>query len=109
MGYNPRSGEPFSEVADTAVDANAASTTTVLHIEDNNKIAYHVVAASGTHATHVITLQCSLDNSNWFDSASTITGLGVVNNVDITSHYVRLKVTTLEGGVSTVNTIVQAK
>lgn len=109
MAYTPTSGEHFSELKETGVDANATSTTASLHVEDNKKVAFHVVAATGTHATHIITLQCSLDNSNWFDTASTITGLGVVNNVDIITHFVRLKVTTNEGGASTVDIIIQGK
>jgi len=109
MGYSPTSGEHFAEQKDTGVDANATTTTTVLHVEDNTKIAFHVVAASGAHTTHVITLQCSLDNSNWFDTSSTITGVGLLENIDTTCHFARLKVTTNEGGASTVDTIIQAK
>ena len=109
MSYSPTSGEHFSELKVTGVDANATTTTVSLHVDDNKKVAFHVVAATGSHATHVITLQCSLDDSNWFDTSSTITGLGVVNNVDIITHFVRLKVTTNEGSASTVNIIIQAK
>ena len=107
--YNPTSGEHFSELIQAGIDANATTTTTTLHVDDNNKVAFHVVAATGSHATHVITLQCSLDDSNWFDTSSTITGVGVVTNVDVSTHFVRLKVTTNEGSASTVNIIIQGK
>lgn len=109
MSYVPTSGEHFSELKQTGIDVNAATTTTSLHVDDNKKVAFHVVAATGTHATHVITLQCSLDDINWFDTPTTITGLGVKNNIDIITHFVRLKVTTNEGSAATVDIIIQGK
>lgn len=109
MAYSPTSSEHFSEVKQTGLDANATTTSTSLDVKDNENVAYSVVAATGTHATHVITLQCSLDDSAWQDTPSTITGVGVVDNVSVTTRYVRLKVTTNEGSASTVDIIIQGK
>lgn len=109
MAYTPTSGEHFSELIETGINANAATTTTTLHIDDNTYVAFEVRAASGTHATHIITLQQSFDDSNWTNTGSTVTGTGLVDNIQITSHFVRLKVTTTEGGASTVDVTIQAK
>ncbi len=109
MSYTPRSSEHFSELIQAGLDANAATTSTSLDIQDDAKVAFSVVAATGTHATHVVTLQCSLDDSAWQDTSSTVTGVGVVDNISITTRYVRLKVTTNEGGTSTIDIIIQGK
>lgn len=109
MSYVPTSSEHFSELKVSGVDVDATTTTASLDISDNANVAYSVVAATGTHATHVITLQCSLDDSNWNDTSSTITGVGVVDNVAVTTKFVRLKVTTNEGSAATVNIIIQGK
>ena len=109
MGYTPTSSEHFSELKQTGLDANATTTSTTLDVQDNANVAFSIVGASGTHATHVVTLQCSLDDSAWQDTSSTVTGVGVVDNVSITTRYVRLKVTTDEGGTSTIDIIIQGK
>lgn len=109
MSYNPTSGEHFSELAEAGIDANATTTTASLDVKDDLNIAWSVVAATGDHANHIVTLQCSLDNSAWNDTGSTLTGVGVVDNVSITARYVRLKVTTNEGTASTINIIIQGK
>ena len=110
MGYTPTSGEHFSELKVSGLDTNNLNATTIsLDISDNEAVAFSVVNASGAHTTHVITLQCSLDDSEWFDISTTITGLGVKNNITIITKFVRLKVTTAEGGTSTVDIIIQGK
>lgn len=108
--YNPI-GEPgLDELAATGVNANASSVTSSFATHGHRNIIFHVVANTGAHTTHVLTLQCSLDDSEWFDIAgATITGVGVKGGITINSEYVRLKVTTLEGGTSTVDIIIQAK
>ena len=109
MGYTPTSSEHFSELKQTGLDANATTTSTSLDVQDNENVAFSIVAATGTHATHVVTLQCSLDDSAWQDTTTTQAGVGVKDNVPITTKFVRLKVTTDEGGTSTIDIIIQGK
>ena len=109
MSYAPTSSEHFSEIKQTGLDANATTTSTSLNVQDNANVVFSIVGASGTHATHVVTLQCSLDDSAWQDMSSTVTGVGVVDNVPVTTKFVRLKVTTNEGGTSTIDIIIQGK
>ena len=110
MSYTPTSGEHFSELKETGLNTNNnGAVTASLDIHDNASIAFEIQAASGTHGTHVIMLQCSLDDSSWLNTSTTITGVGVKNNIAITTQYVRLKVTTVEGGASTVDIIIQGK
>ena len=100
----------LKELSQTGLDANASSVTTGLDIGGAKTAIFQVLAASGTHATHVITLQESVDNSNWDDvSGATVAGAGVKTGISVGAHFVRLKVTTLEGGASTVDVTIQAK
>jgi hypothetical protein len=58
----------------------------------------------GTHATHVVTLQWSTDNIVWGDSNYSITGTGFFYAYKETGPlYYRLKVTTAEGAISTID------
>ena len=108
--YNPVGGDDITELAVTGVDANASTTTASLEIDGKKDLVFQVLANTGTHGTHVITLQCSLDDSNWTDiSGATLTGVGVKGGVTANSQFVRLKVTTVESATSTVDIIVQAK
>ncbi len=102
-------GSTFSDQTDTGVDANATSTTTPLDVSEGHDLVAEIRAASGTHATHVTTIQCSLDNSSWTDTAYTKTGTGVIDAMEIHSKWVRAKITTNEGGASTVDIQIQAK
>lgn len=108
--YSPISNVMFNEHIETGLDADSTSTVSAsLNVAENSYVAWTVVANTGTHGTHVITLQCSLDDTNWASTASTLTGLGTVDNIQITAKYVRLKVTTRESAASTVDIIIQAK
>lgn len=100
----------FTDQATTGINANSTITvTTGLDIKENQYISWQVIANTGANTTHVITLQCSLDNSTWQNTASTVTGVGIEDNIQVTARYVRLKVTTAEGGASTVNVLLNAK
>lgn len=100
----------FSGIAATGLDANDTATVSdALDISENNFVAYSVQTASGTHASHIVTLQCSLDGTTWHDSTSTLTRTGFVDNVRTTTRFVRLKISTAEGEASTIDIIIQAK
>ena len=100
----------YSELVIAALDTEVLSATTAsLDVKGNGFVSLHIKAATGAHATHVVTLQCGPDDSTWTDTASTITGEGMVDNVQITTRFVRLKVTTADGETSTVSGFIQGK
>ena len=90
-------------------NANAATNSTPFNIKGAYNVSWQVVANTGTNGTHVITLQESPDNSVWTNTASTLGGVGVVRNFQVAFHWVRLRVTTNEGGASTVDWFINAK
>ena len=94
---------------DLAVDANTASTTTILPMGNAQYASLFVIAASGAHTTHVITIQISGDGTNWEDTSLTITGTGKIIGVLCITAFIRAKVTTPEGGASTVDIILVIK
>jgi len=107
--YNPI-GKKFSELIKTGLDSdNTSSVTETFDISENDFLSWQVLAKSGSHSSHILTLQCSFDDVNWQNTSSTITGVGFKNNVQMTTKYMRVKVTTAEGSASTVDVIIQAK
>ena len=100
----------FRQTKDFALNANSTSTvSSVLDITNSEHITFSVSDDTGSHGNHTVTLQCSLDGTTFFNTESTLDGLGVVDNIPSASKFVRLKVTQSEGGTSTINTIIQAK
>ncbi|MBL4891458.1 MAG: hypothetical protein JKX91_06485 [Rhizobiaceae bacterium] len=90
-------------IAETGLDADATTTTSSVIVGDNSLIAIFITANTGTHATHVVTLQISPDGSNWFDTSHTITGVGQLHNITCVAIEARAKVTTNEGATSTID------
>lgn len=100
----------FTDQITTALDANSIlSVTNSLDIRDDFYVSMQVIANSGGNTTHVVTLQCSLDSSTWKNTASSITGVGLVDNVQVTARYIRAKITTQEGSPSTIDVLLNAK
>ncbi|MBL4820131.1 MAG: hypothetical protein JKY98_03935 [Gammaproteobacteria bacterium] len=93
----------YNKQVDTGLDSDASSVSTALVMEGAKLAAFFVVANTGTHATHVITMQVSPDGTNWFDTSHTITGVGNLHNIGCAAEQIRCKVTTLEGATSTVD------
>ena len=92
-----------------ALDANAASATAALELELCKEVFFVVEADTGAHTTHVLTLQMSVDGTNWHNHGSaTVTGAGF-SSATVGSRYVRVLVTTLEGGASTVDVRINAR
>ena len=86
------------------VDANSTSSvTTAIDMDGYFFVGMYVVGATGAHTTHIVTLQSSPDNVTWFDTTHTITGAGADTEINCYTNYIRVKVTTAEGGASTVN------
>ncbi len=100
-----RIGRSFiSEIQKLAADTNNVATVTDsidLNSVVNGVITFFTVANTGAHTTHVITLQYSPDNINWINGAKNLVGIGCVEVPVTAARYIRLKVTTAEGGAST--------
>ncbi len=104
------SSSNFSEDITLNADANSTSTVTAsLDVKDAFVAFIEVTAVTGTHASHVLTIQCSADDSIWSNMAQTISGAGTVALADLGPRFIRGKITTAEGGTSTVHIYLRAK
>lgn len=99
----------YAGLTQTGQNANATTNSRSLDIKGARFVSWEVIANTGTNGTHVITLQTSPDDTNWTSTASTLSGLGVVRNLQVSFRFVRLRVTTNEGGASTVDWFINAK
>lgn len=107
--FNSSSHSDYSERTATAVNTNVLDTVTQsLYINGNRGIGLHIYADSGTHASHVVTVQVSANDTDWTDTTLSIMGVGSVEG-ETTAQYIRAKVTTAEGANSTVNIYLTSK
>ena len=96
--------EAISEVIKTqqtlTFDLNTLNNATAaLNVSSQNKLSFQVITAG---VTAVVTLQVSLDGTNWFDTAATVTAQDLNESVDISAvKFARLRVSTVEGGAAT--------
>ncbi len=110
MPYNPSQGSTFVDGTQLGIDANANTVTQSLDMSRARDVSFQVIANTGTHATHVVTLQVSMDDTNWFTTSLSVTGTGVTSSSFFNvAKFARLKVTTVEGAASTVDLTMQAK
>jgi len=72
-------------------------------------ICVQVVQASGTITGAVVTVDKSNDGTNWVLSSSTVSAANLTDNIQVTSTYVRLNVTTASAVASTANVTIQCK
>jgi len=109
----PRSsqGKTSQKLTQTGLNTNSNGLTSdELTMGSGSSIGIYVTANSGTHDTHVLTLQISPDEGvTWIDVSHTITGAGNKHELVCVCDKVRMKVTTPEGGTSTVDLIIIAK
>jgi len=92
-----------------ALDANASSATAAIDLELAKEVFFTVEDDTGSHTTHVLTLQMSADGTNWHNHGSAaVTGLGFSSGT-VGARWCRIAVTTLQGGASTVNVRVNAR
>ncbi len=95
--------------ADAGLNANDTATVgTALALVGARRVGLQVDGATGTHATHVVTVQVSADGVTYHSTSSTVTGDGAAE-LETAFPYARAKVTTAEGGASTVNVNLVAK
>jgi len=93
------------KVSETAVNCNANTVSASVKMNGAiNGVFAEVRAVSGTHANHKITLQTSTDDITFVDTDQVWGGGWIKFDASqLGTDYVRLKVTTVEGGTSTVN------
>jgi hypothetical protein len=99
----------FLSEAFSAVDANASTATASVDISTAKDIVWTVENMTGTHATHITTMECSLDGTNWYAMPGTIgPGEGHLQ-VAVFARYIRFLVSTVEGAASTIDISCQGK
>lgn len=96
-------------LAETEVDANAASVTEKVYTAGAEAVVLQVAGVSGGHTTHVVTLEGSLDGETWVATNVTVTGAGAATLSSPVYPYHRAKVTTPQGAASVVNIYLFAK
>lgn len=90
-----------SSITNTAFDMNALGNATALKAKGATIASLIVKHVSGTHVTHIITIQVSRDGTDWVNTNHSITGLGVLDAVLCLGNEYRARVTTVEGSAST--------
>ena len=80
-----------------------------LDVSGQTTVGFQVVLASGTVSACVLTLQASMDNTNWVDTAATVTGVGMSASIPISARYIKVYVTSGEGVTSSANIFIQGK
>jgi hypothetical protein len=89
-------------IANSSINMNSTSSASKpVELSTNKSIGVHIVSVSGTHVTHVVTLQLSPNNINWVDTTTTATGSDkYMSKNDCFGKYARVKVSTAEGAAS---------
>ena len=102
----------YTDQKPTSLNANSLNSVTPrLDIKEKTGLAWSVLEKTGSHSTHVLTIQRSTDNINWDNTSSKITA-GTpyqIKTATVNVRYVRVKVTTAEGSASTVEVVINAK
>lgn len=92
----------FTQESFAGVDTNvldAASTS--LDVGKATMAELVIVGKTGTHGTHVVTLQTSPNDIDWLDTSVTVTGAGRAIHNPCPCAFLRVKITTAEGAAST--------
>ncbi len=107
---NTKMGTKFTEHIETGLDANSVGAVSAsLEIKENTVTSMQVIANTGGNTTHQIDLQCSTNNVNWHNVGSGVIGVGIEDALTVGARYIRARVSTAEGGASTVDVYLQAK
>ena len=97
------------ELVEDTLDGNSTTTDAAggkIYAAGAKAVRLQVAAVSGAHTTHVCKLQTSLDGTTFADTATTITGVGQAVITAPDSKWYRAKITTAEGGASSVKAYV---
>ena len=96
-GSTTVSKETLQETLDTN---NQGAITASLEISSLNMVGLYVSNDSGSHVSHVVTLQISPDDVEWFDTEHKVTGVGDIHDAKCACLYVRAIVEVAEGSAS---------
>lgn len=88
---------------DTAIDANASVSTVGMDLQGNTKVGVYITDVSGAHTTHITTLEISHNNTDWFATTTTITGLGFNQLTEVAARFARATISLVEGGASVID------
>lgn len=99
----------FSELEEIIDTNNVGAVTEWLEIPENKVVAFGAIHETGTHTTHVLILQHSLNCTNPKTLGSTLTGLGIVDGIETATKCVRVRCSIAEGVASTSKIFIQAK
>ncbi len=98
------------EFKDGGLNANSTETeSSSFEVKAYTNVAMFVIGLTGAHKNHVVTVQVSPDNKNWFDSTKMVQGIGFVDYENYPARFIRAKVTKVEGRTSTINITFYAK
>jgi len=100
--------DTYTKQVDAGLDSNANSTTTPLELENAKFAGVFIKGSTGTHATHIATIQI-YDGVNWWDTSHTIIGEVQLHDELCIAEQIRVKITTVEGGASTIDVTVIIK
>lgn len=89
--------ETLEETLDTN---NLGAVTDSVEIGSLSVVGLYVSGVSGSHTSHVITLEISPDDVEWFDTEHKVLGVGNVHDAKCACFYARAKVTAAEGSAS---------
>ena len=106
------SGLPIGikEFAGSALNTGVLnSTTSSFDVSPFTSFVVSVVQSSGTITGSVVTIQTSLNGSDWFDSVNTVAGELLSGTFNIVAKYMRLKVTTASAIASTADILIRAR
>lgn len=93
----------------SGADVNSTSTTTAaLDCSKTRRVGVQVTGLTGTHATHVVELRGSVDDTNYYALSAEVTGEGIAE-VETAVTKVVAKVKTAEGSAATADITVYAK
>lgn len=91
----------LNEQITAGVDLNANSLTAAFEMQAYRRISFQVKLDIGTIGATITTIQVSNNGTDWFNTASTITGEGVVAIEDMAYKYARARVSTVAGLAAT--------
>ena len=83
--------------------------SSVFNVSPFSAFVLSVIEASGTITGSVITVQVSVNNTDWYDSAVTVAGELISSTFSNVTRYMRLKVTTASAIASTANILIRGR
>ena len=100
-----RFSDSSNDLEETSKNANSTATVSasIPMSTITGGVIVNIDASTGTNLAHIVTLQTSADDAVWVSTTNTIEGVKSATFTGLTANYVRLKVTTAEGAVSTVD------